>query len=58
MNPVFAYPQSRFEPAAMIDMRSHEERARLSPSVSKGFFNIVQRWLRIPIIVTADSDLS
>ena len=28
----------------MIDMRSHEERARLSPSVSKGFFNIVQRW--------------
>ena len=28
----------------MIDMRSHEERARLSPSASKGFFNIVQRW--------------
>ena len=44
MNPVFAYPQSRFEPAAMIDLRSREERARLSPSVSKGFFNIVQRW--------------
>ena len=44
MNPVFAYPQSRFEPAAMIDLRSREERARLSPSASKGFFNIVQRW--------------
>ena len=28
----------------MIDLRSREERARLSPSVSKGFFNIVQRW--------------
>ena len=44
MNPAFSYPKSRFEPAAMIDMRSHEERARLSPSASKGFFNIVQRW--------------
>jgi len=44
MNPVFAYPKSRFEPAAMIDLRSREERARLSPSALKGFFNIVQRW--------------
>jgi hypothetical protein len=44
MNPVFAYPKSRFESAAMIDLRSREERARLSPSALKGFFNIVQRW--------------
>ena len=44
MNPVFVYPQSRFEPAAWIDLRSGEERARLSPSALKGFFNIVQRW--------------
>ncbi|MEN9590927.1 MAG: hypothetical protein RLZZ481_2713 [Pseudomonadota bacterium] len=44
MNPVFVYPQSRFESAAMIDLRSREERARLSPSALKGFFNIVQRW--------------
>jgi len=44
MNPTFAYPQSRFEPAALIDLRSNEERTRLSPSALKGFFNIVQRW--------------
>ncbi len=44
MNPVFVYPQSRFESAAWIDLRSGEERARLSPSALKGFFNIVQRW--------------
>jgi len=44
MNPTFAYPQSRFEPAALIDLRSNEERTRLSPSALKVFFNIVQRW--------------
>ena len=44
MKPNFAYPKSRFEPAAMIDLRSREERARLSPSALKGFLNIVQRW--------------
>jgi hypothetical protein len=44
VNPVFVYPQSRFESAAWIDLRSGEERARLSPSALKGFFNIVQRW--------------
>ena len=44
MNPVFVYPQSRFESAAWIDLRSGEERARLSHSALKGFFNIVQRW--------------
>lgn len=44
MNPAFAYPKSRFEPAALIDLRSGEERARLSPSALKGFFNIAQKW--------------
>ncbi len=44
MNPVFVYPQSRFESAVLIDLRSGEERARLSPSALKGFLNIVQRW--------------
>ncbi len=44
MNPAFVYPQSRFEPAALIDLRSNEERTRLSPLALKGFFNIVQRW--------------
>ena len=44
MNPVFVYPQSWFESAALIDLRSGEERARLSPSALRGFLNIVQRW--------------
>ncbi len=44
MNPVFVYPQSWFESAVLIDLRSGEERARLSPTALKGFLNIVQRW--------------
>ena len=44
MNSTFVYPQSRFEPSAMIDLWSGEKRARLSPSALKVFFNIMQRW--------------
>ena len=40
----FAYPASRFEPAALIDLNSKAERERLSRSALSGFFRIVERW--------------
>ena len=38
------YPATRYEPAAVIDLTSKVERARLSPSAVRAFFNIVARW--------------
>lgn len=39
-----AYPATRYEPAPLIDLRSREERARLSGSGLRAFFNLVDRW--------------
>ena len=44
MDLAYAYPKSRFEPATVINLNSSEERARLSPSAVKGFFNIADKW--------------
>lgn len=44
MSLAYAYPKSRFEPATVINLNSSEERARLSPSAVKGFFNIADKW--------------
>ena len=40
----FAYPTSRFEPVALIDLNSKTERERLSRSALRGFFKLVERW--------------
>lgn len=40
----FAYPASRFEPTALVDLNSKAERERLSRSALSGFFRIVERW--------------
>ena len=39
-----AYPATRYEPAPLIDLTSKSERARLSPSAVRAFFNIAGRW--------------
>jgi hypothetical protein len=39
-----AYPKSRFEARAAIDLSSRTERERLSRSALRGFFRIVERW--------------
>jgi hypothetical protein len=44
MNLAYSYPKSRYEPATVINLNSVEERARLSPSAVKGFFNIAIKW--------------
>ncbi len=45
MNTVsFAYPASRFEPAAPVDLHSKVERERLSRSALTGFFRMIERW--------------
>lgn len=40
----FAYPASRFEPVALVDLNSKAERERLSRSALRGFFKMVARW--------------
>ncbi|NCN71101.1 MAG: DUF2384 domain-containing protein [Rhodoferax sp.] len=44
MPAVFAYPQSQFEPTALIDLNSKVERERLSASALRGFFKLAQTW--------------
>ncbi len=44
MHLAYAYPISRFEPAALIDLNSKEERERLSKSALKGFFKLTTAW--------------
>jgi len=38
------YPASRYEPAPLVDLSSHEERERLSRSSLHAFLNIMARW--------------
>jgi hypothetical protein len=38
------YPATRYEPSPLIDLTSKAERARLSRSAVRAFFNIVTRW--------------
>ncbi|HEY0846038.1 MAG TPA: MbcA/ParS/Xre antitoxin family protein [Noviherbaspirillum sp.] len=44
MNAAYAYPRSRFEPAAFVDLNAKEERERLSKSALKGFFRLAEAW--------------
>ena len=44
MNHAYAYPKSRYEPATVINFNSSDERARLSSSAVKAFFNIASKW--------------
>ncbi|WP_374691136.1 antitoxin Xre-like helix-turn-helix domain-containing protein [Accumulibacter sp.] len=44
MNLAYAYPASRFEPAALVDLNSRAERERLSKSALQGFFNLAAAW--------------
>ncbi|MCA1584457.1 MAG: MbcA/ParS/Xre antitoxin family protein [Acidobacteria bacterium] len=39
-----SYPVTRYEPVAVVDLTSREERERLSPAALKAFFNIIERW--------------
>lgn len=40
----YAYPKSRFEPAAPVDLNARAERERLSHSALKGFFKLAAAW--------------
>ena len=44
MNLAYSYPKSNFEPATLVNINSADERARLSESAVKGFFNIANKW--------------
>ena len=44
MNVAYAYPASRFEPAALVDLNARAERERLSKSALQGFFNLATAW--------------
>jgi len=44
MNPAYAYPVSRFEPAPVVDLNARSVRERLSMSALKGFFKLAQAW--------------
>ena len=38
------YPASRHDPAPLVDLSDKSERARLSRSALRAFFNIMQQW--------------
>jgi hypothetical protein len=38
------YPATRYDPAPLVDLSSHEERERLSRSSLRAFLNIMARW--------------
>ncbi len=38
------FPQSRYDPAPLIDLSRRSERERLSGSALRAFFNIAERW--------------
>lgn len=44
MSAAYAYPKSRFEPAALVDLTLKAERERLSRSALKGFFRLAAAW--------------
>lgn len=39
-----SYPNSRYEPAPLVDLTAKAERERLSPAALRAFFNIMERW--------------
>ena len=39
-----SYPVTRYEPSPVVDLTSRAERARLSASALKAFFNVIERW--------------
>ncbi len=39
-----SYPITRHDPAPLIDLSAKDERARLSRSALRAFFNIMERW--------------
>lgn len=39
-----SYPATRYEPSPVVDLTSRAERARLSASALKAFFNIIESW--------------
>ena len=39
-----AYPATRYDPAPLVDLSARDERARLSRSALRAFFNIMDRW--------------
>jgi uncharacterized protein (DUF2384 family) len=39
-----AYPQTQYSPTPLVDLTSRRERARLSASALKAFFNVVTAW--------------
>jgi hypothetical protein len=38
------YPATRYEPAPLVDLSARDERARLSGSALRAFFNIMSKW--------------
>src|SRR3546814_21015335 len=44
MNLAYAYPLSRFEPAAVVDLNDRPTRERLSGAALKGFFKLSDAW--------------
>jgi len=44
MSLAYAYPKSRFEPVAPVDLNAKPERERLSRSALKGFFKLTEAW--------------
>jgi hypothetical protein len=39
-----SYPQTRYQPAPLVDLTSKSERERLSSAAIRTFFNIMTRW--------------
>lgn len=44
MSLAYAYPLSRYEPAAVVDLNDKPTREQLSGSAIKGFFKLVDAW--------------
>lgn len=44
MSQASAYPQTRYQPAPLIDLASKDQRERVSPPAIRTFFNIMSRW--------------
>ncbi len=39
-----AYPETRFPPPVLPDLKNTEERRRLSPAAGRAFFKIIEHW--------------
>jgi hypothetical protein len=44
MSAALDYPTTRYDPAPLVDLSARDERARLSESALRAFFNIVATW--------------